>query len=152
MLENREHKHLHRAMRLSKDISFKFRVLRRAPMLKSKFLFLLSLTLLVSATAAIAQVRPPVPRPSQKATISQTIGTTEVSVAYSRPAVKGRKIYGEWPTPVAGEATLDNQNQRPQGTIGAPAGLWFWLSSVASPATGVGQSPYILRPFTAGRL
>ncbi len=72
-----------------------------------------------------AQVRPPVPRPSQKATVTQTIGTTDVSIAYSRPAVKGRRIWGDWPTPVAGEATLDNQNARPAGAPIVPYGhLW----------------------------
>ncbi len=82
--------------------------------------------LVVSATIAAAQVvRPPLPRPSQKATVSQTIGTTEITVTYSRPAVKGRLIYGDWPTPVAGEATLDNQNQRPAGAPLVPYGhLW----------------------------
>jgi tetratricopeptide (TPR) repeat protein len=46
-------------------------------------------------------------------------------VAYSRPAVKGRTIYGDWPTAVAGEATLDNQNQRPAGAPIVPYGhIW----------------------------
>lgn len=34
------------------------------------------------------------PRPSPKAVISQTIGLTDVTVAYSRPGVKDRKIWG----------------------------------------------------------
>lgn len=35
------------------------------------------------------------PRPSPDATVSQFIGVTQVSVDYSSPAVKGRKIWGE---------------------------------------------------------
>ncbi len=35
-----------------------------------------------------------VPRPSPKATVSQVVGLTEVSIAYCRPGVKGRTIWG----------------------------------------------------------
>lgn len=77
------------------------------------------------ATVASAQVRPPVPRGSQKATVMQTIGTTDISITYSRPAVKGRLVYGDWPTKVEGEATLDNQNTRPKDAPLVPYGhIW----------------------------
>src|SRR4051794_6387702 len=77
-------------------------------------------SLIVSiAAAAGAQVRPPVPRPSQKATVLQQIGTTDVSITYSRPAVKGRTIFADPPPGMAarakGEATLDDQNARKEG-------------------------------------
>lgn len=64
--------------------------------------------------AVTAQSRPPLPRPSSKASVMQTIGTTDVSVTYSRPGVKGRTIWGDPPpgTP-AGEATLDDGRSRP---------------------------------------
>lgn len=71
--------------------------------------------LVVSATIVSAQVRPPVPRGSQKATVMQTVGTTEISITYSRPMVKGRKVWGDWPTKVEGEATLDDGRARPAG-------------------------------------
>ncbi len=35
------------------------------------------------------------PRVSQKATVSQTIGVTDVTLIYSRPGVKGRVIWGD---------------------------------------------------------
>ncbi len=35
------------------------------------------------------------PYESQKATVSQTIGLTNIEICYHRPAVKGRKIWGE---------------------------------------------------------
>ena len=77
--------------------------------------FLALIVVVLAGQIVSAQVRPPVPRPSQKSTIMQTVGTTEISVAYSRPAVKGRKVFGDWPTPVAGEATLDDGRVRPEG-------------------------------------
>ncbi|HQZ96923.1 MAG TPA: DUF2911 domain-containing protein [Pyrinomonadaceae bacterium] len=90
------------------------------------FSYLSVLTLIVaSGVIAAAQVRPPVPRPSQKASVMQTIGTTDISITYSRPAVKGRVVYGEWTTPAAGEATLDNQNTRPKDAPLVPWGhVW----------------------------
>ena len=90
------------------------------------FSYLSVLTLIVaSGVIASAQVRPPVPRPSQKASVLQTIGTTDVTITYSRPAVKGRVVYGDWTTPVSGEATLDNQNTRPKDAPLVPWGhVW----------------------------
>ena len=68
------------------------------------------------------------PRPSQKASVMQTIGVTDVTITYSRPGVKGRKIWGD-PLPeqakTTGEATLDNQNERPKDAVIVPWGhVW----------------------------
>lgn len=54
------------------------------------------LTLLVAltATAAVAQ-QVKTPRPSPKATFTQTVGVTDVTVNYSRPGVKGRTVFGD---------------------------------------------------------
>jgi hypothetical protein len=58
------------------------------------------------------------PRPSQKASVMQTIGITDVTITYSRPAVKNRKIWGDAPKDAVLQATggpaatLDNQNTR----------------------------------------
>jgi len=84
--------------------------------------FAVLLLLLGAAHYASAQVR--VPRPSQKASVMQTIGVTDVSITYSRPGVKGRKIWGD-PTPAQtakGEATLDDQNARPKDAPIVPWG------------------------------
>jgi len=35
------------------------------------------------------------PQPSPSATVTQTVGLTEISIEYSSPGVKGRKIFGE---------------------------------------------------------
>lgn len=51
----------------------------------------------LSATAALAQstTKLELPRPSPKGSVTQTVGLTDVSVAFSSPGVKGRKIWGE---------------------------------------------------------
>lgn len=48
------------------------------------------------AAAAVAQQSPAftTPRPSPKATLSQQIGLTDVTIVYSRPGVKGRQVWG----------------------------------------------------------
>jgi hypothetical protein len=48
-------------------------------------------------TAALAQQQAPAvkyPRLSQKSSLMQTIGTTDMTITYSRPGVKGRKVWG----------------------------------------------------------
>jgi hypothetical protein len=45
---------------------------------------------LVQATAADVKL----PRPSQKASVMQTVGVTDITVTYSRPGVKNRTIWG----------------------------------------------------------
>lgn len=55
----------------------------------------LASTLCVVASAAPAAARLELPRPSQKATVTQTVGLTDLSVVYSRPGVKGRVIWGD---------------------------------------------------------
>ena len=51
--------------------------------------------LLIAATATLAIGQISTPQPSPAATVTQTIGLTEVSVEYSRPGVKGRTIFGD---------------------------------------------------------
>jgi ribosomal protein S4 len=85
--------------------------------------FLAVLLVLFGALVASAQIR--APRPSQKASVMQTIGVTDVTITYSRPGVKGRTIWGD-PLPeqaaTKGEATLDDQNVRPKGAPIVPWG------------------------------
>ena len=69
------------------------------------------------------------PQSSQKASVTQRIGVTDVTINYFRPGVKGRKIWGD-PTPEQaaksqGEATLDNQMERPKDAVIVPYGhVW----------------------------
>jgi Protein of unknown function (DUF2911) len=81
-----------------------------------------TLLVLFSATIASAQQPPAQYRPlvpSQKAAAMQTIGVTDVTITYHRPAVKGRTIFADAPPSMEarakGEATLDNQNERKPG-------------------------------------
>lgn len=63
-----------------------------------------------------AQARPPIPRASQKASVIQTVGVTDITVTYSRPAIKGRTVWGDAPADAKGEATLDDKRSQPAGT------------------------------------
>ncbi|HEX3560856.1 MAG TPA: DUF2911 domain-containing protein [Pyrinomonadaceae bacterium] len=88
--------------------------------LQKKFLPFAAAMLAALAVCAQAQVR--TPRPSQKASVLQTVGVTDITIIYSRPAVKGRTVWGDVPAdkvstiktatggPSAGEATLDGAN------------------------------------------
>jgi len=82
------------------------------------------LTFVLTATIfASAQLR--LPQASQKASLMQAVGTTDITINYFRPAVKGRKVWGEWPVKIEGEASLDNQNLRPPGAPIVPFGkIW----------------------------
>ena len=83
-----------------------------------------ALVLALSASAANAQVR--APRPSQKASVMQTVGVTDITITYSRPGVKGRTIWGD---PPAGApttaATLDDARARAKDAVIVPYGhVW----------------------------
>lgn len=54
---------------------------------------LITLLLLFGAFTLQAQIK--TPQPSPASTTTQTIGLSEVSVSYSRPAVRGRVIFGD---------------------------------------------------------
>ena len=59
-----------------------------------------ALLMLVTCTVQYATAQAPgvrVPRPSQKASIMQTIGVTDITINYHRPGAKGRVIWGDAP-------------------------------------------------------
>src|ERR1700682_4237512 len=110
-------------------------ITRRTPMISLKHFyacsFALMLFVLCTAESASAQqqlaIRPL--RPSQKASVMQTIGVTDITITYSRPPVKGRTIFADAPATMEarakGEATLDNQNERQKGEPIVPYGhVW----------------------------
>lgn len=93
--------------------------------LERRTFFSLALVIIFAASVVGVSAQLRLPRASPKASVTQTIGVTDVTIVYSRPAVKGRKIWGDWPVEVAGEATLDNQNTRPAGAPIVPYGhIW----------------------------
>jgi tetratricopeptide (TPR) repeat protein len=99
--------------------------------MKHSTIFAIALPAILSTTSLLtaqqAQFRPLAP--SQKASVMQTIGVTDVTITYHRPAVKARTIFADAPPSMAerakGEATLDNQNERKPGEPIVPYGhVW----------------------------
>ncbi len=92
-----------------------------------KYAFAALFLVLFSALDSAAQ-NPTVklPRPSQKASVMQTVGVTDITITYSRPGVKGRKIWGDAPTEAAtGTATLDDARARAKDAPIVPYGhVW----------------------------
>ena len=90
---------------------------KRSLMLSLAILFAFSCVTFVAAQQPPVQIKPI--RPSQKASVMQTIGVTDITITYSRPGVKGRTIFADAPASMEerakGEATLDNQNDRKPG-------------------------------------
>ena len=88
------------------------------------------LTIFLSLNITAQQIR--TPRPSPDATVTQMMGITEVSIDYSSPGVKDRKIFGElvpfgevWRTGANevtsitfSDAVKINGNELPAGTYG----------------------------------
>jgi DUF2911 family protein len=88
-----------------------------------------ALVFLLLCAASYASAQAPalrLPRPSQKASVMQTIGVTDLTITYSRPGVKGRKIWGDPPAAAAaGTATLDDSSTRPKDAPIVPYGhVW----------------------------
>ena len=91
--------------------------------LKRFSFFTLAILIAISSAAYVSAQQPPLQikpiRPSQKASVMQTIGVTDITITYSRPPVKGRTIFADAPATMEsrakGEATLDNQNERKPG-------------------------------------
>ena len=84
-----------------------------------------SILILVLAAAAVATAQVRVPRASPRASVSQTIGVTDISITYHRPAVKGRTIWGDPPAGSTGESTMDDGRNRPPNMPIVPYGrLW----------------------------
>jgi hypothetical protein len=58
-----------------------------------KKILLSAVILILLVPSAFAQLK--LPRASQKASVTQTVGLTDVTITYSRPGVKGRTIWGD---------------------------------------------------------
>jgi len=57
-------------------------------------LLFLAAAMVAASAATLAQTPLTLPQASPPATVSQTIGLTEIDITYHRPAVNGRKIWG----------------------------------------------------------
>ena len=87
--------------------------------------------LLGLATAASAQQQITTPRLSPNASVTQMVGITEITLHYSRPGVKGRKIWGElvpygevWRTGANENTTIRFSTPVKIGGKELPAGLY----------------------------
>lgn len=60
-----------------------------------KKLFALSLLVGAVLLSGLSQAQISTPQASPGATLTQRVGLTDVSISYSRPSMKGRKIFGE---------------------------------------------------------
>ena len=90
-----------------------------------------SVLLIAVAAAAPALGQVDYPRASPKATVSQTVGTTEVSIAYCRPGVRGRTIWGDlvpfdqvWRTGANEATTITFGDEVTIGGTALPAGTY----------------------------
>ncbi len=99
------------------------------------------------------------PRSSQKASIMQTVGVTDIRITYSRPGVKGRRILGDAPAAAAattsGTATLDGMTMGGSSPKDAPVVPYghVWRTG-ANEATVFEVSDNVLingQPLAAGR-
>lgn len=86
-------------------------------------LFLIGILTLIFYASAFSQLN--LPRDSQRSEIAQIIGDTRVSIVYHRPAVKGRKVWGEAP-PAAGSgtSTLDTNTRADDAPLVAYGHVW----------------------------
>ena len=94
--------------------------------MKSTRRLLPAVALALVALAAVANAQLRTPRPSQKASVMQTVGVTDITITYSRPGVKGRTIWGDPPAGAAtGAATLDDARTRAANAVIVPYGhVW----------------------------
>jgi hypothetical protein len=85
-----------------------------------------ALALLLALAAVTAQAQLRTPRPSQKASVMQTVGVTDITITYSRPGVKGRTIWGDPPAGASTTAaTLDDASARAKDAVIVPYGhVW----------------------------
>lgn len=69
-------------------------------MISAKRVSLFAISIFLTSSFAPAQQAPKVrlPQASPSATVSQTIGITDISITYHRPAVKGRTLWGDIPS------------------------------------------------------
>lgn len=96
--------------------------------MKRQIFSIVGLFCIVLLITALAEAQFRLPRPSQGASVTQTIGVTDITINYSRPAVKGRPIFGDVSAAdnyAKGEATLDDQYKRAKDMVIVPYGhVW----------------------------
>jgi hypothetical protein len=113
--------------------------------MKPTFIVALTFALVIAvASPALAQLD--LPRPSPKATVSQVVGLTTISLSYCRPGVKGRVIWGglvpydqPWRTGANEATTITFSDPVTVNGSALPAGTYA-LFTIAAPG-GPPRSP-----------
>jgi hypothetical protein len=97
--------------------------------MKNALAIALVVTGMLLAAGAEAQLQ--LPRVSPQASVSQTIGLTEITINYSRPGVRGRAIWGElvpwnemWRTGANEATTISLSTEATLGDVKVPAGTY----------------------------
>ncbi len=90
---------------------------------RTSFSFIAAISALILTSGIVsAQLR--LPEASQKASVMQTIGVTDITINYNRPGVKGRKIWGDPPADAKGEATLDTNTRAADAPVVPYGHIW----------------------------
>jgi len=104
--------------------------------LKRFFLSTFATLFVISCAAQFVVAQAPqirLPRPSQKASVMQTIGVTDLTITYSRPGVKGRTIWGDPPASMAARPASANRRSA-AGARRPRAGEWnFFIKRLLVP-------------------
>ena len=113
---------------------------------------LFAAVLIVISSVLTAQAQMRLPRPSQKASVMQTVGVTDITITYSRPGVKGRTIWGDPPAGATGTATLDDQRTRPKDMPIVPFGH-VWRTGANEATVFEVSDPVLIngQPLAAGK-
>ncbi len=89
----------------------------------------MALSLILVATGVDAQIKAPQPSPSAK--VMQTVGLTDVTLEYSRPAMRGRDIFGGlvpfdkvWRTGANANSTISFSDDVQFNGVNVPAGTY----------------------------
>ncbi len=120
---------------------------------QSRLLLYASVVVTLAAFAVSTQAQLRLPRPSQKASVMQTVGVTDITIIYHRPGVKGRKIWGDPPAGAApGTATLDDARTRAQDAVLVPYGR-LWRTGANEATVFEVTDPVLIngQPLAAGR-
>lgn len=98
--------------------------------MRKTFSFALALTF-AAPLVAVAQVGPDLPAPSPSAQVMQRVGLTDMTVTYSSPGRKGRKIYGKlvpygkvWRTGANAATKIEFSTDIMFGATKVPAGTY----------------------------
>ena len=93
--------------------------LKRSTLFSVVVLAMLSHASFVAAQQPQAQFRPIYA--SQKASVMQTIGVTDITITYHRPAMKGRTIFADAPPSMEARATTASSSSAPASTSRRPS-------------------------------